>query len=66
MKKEQFYVEYNGDYWQSVFPSVISEHSKLHLTIGDACEYIWETTKALKGNNLVKDIPNITIVFPKH
>lgn len=37
-----FYVEHNGDQWQSVFPPFDAELSQLHATAQDAVAYIKE------------------------
>ena len=50
---EGFYVEWGGEYYQSVFPSSMSELSQLHTSIEDAVEYIHDT---------VSDTQDITIL----
>jgi len=45
MKLERYWVEHNGDCWQSVFPEEQAELSQLHETVQDAIEYIQEVTK---------------------
>lgn len=40
--KEGYYIEHNGDCWQSVFPEKEAHLSQLHDTIGDALEYFRE------------------------
>lgn len=35
-----YFVEHNGDYWQSVFPSWEAEKSQLHTTTKDALIYM--------------------------
>jgi hypothetical protein len=37
---EGYFVEYNGECWQSVFPSCYADMSSLHLTIDDALDYM--------------------------
>ena len=37
---EVYCVEWNGDYWQSVFPSKESDKSQLHHSIDDAVYYM--------------------------
>lgn len=37
---EGFYIEFNGDEWQSVFPSARSNESALHPNITDAQDYM--------------------------
>jgi hypothetical protein len=37
---EGFYIEHNGDCWQSVFPSDLAEFSQLHTTMEDALGYM--------------------------
>jgi len=39
---EGYYVEFNGDEWQSIFPSVESNKSQLHRNIVDAVRYMNE------------------------
>lgn len=46
-KSECFAIEWNGDCWQSVFPTKYAEHSQLHATVQDAAEYIAEVAKEL-------------------
>lgn len=50
---EGFYVEWDGEYYQSVFPSSMSEFSQLHTSIEDAVTYIHDT---------VSDTQDITIL----
>lgn len=38
--KERYIVEWNGDNYQSVFPSAQSQLSQLHTTIDDAIDYM--------------------------
>jgi len=40
MKDEGYYIEWDGEQWQSVFPSHNIEFSQLHDSIQDAYEYI--------------------------
>ena len=51
---ECFAIEWNGDCWQSVFPTKWAEHSQLHTTVQDAAEYIAEVV-ALIGPEV--DVP---------
>ena len=37
---ERYYVEWNGDCWQSVFPSWQSELSALHASASEAVHYL--------------------------
>ena len=37
---EGYYIEHNGDCWQSVFPSKEAEQSSNHETLNDAMEYM--------------------------
>jgi hypothetical protein len=39
---EGYYVEHNGDCWQSVFPSKEARQSALHTTVDDALTYMIE------------------------
>ena len=39
---EGYFIEYNGDYWQSVFPSAEAEFSQLHTSVEDALAYFKE------------------------
>lgn len=39
-RKEGYYVEHNGDCWQSVFPSSEASKSQLHDTVFDAMHYM--------------------------
>jgi hypothetical protein len=41
-KREGYFVEFNGEFYQSVFPSGESELSQPHTTVEDALEYIAE------------------------
>lgn len=38
--KEGYYVEHNGDCWQSVFPEGESQLSQLHTSIDEAISYM--------------------------
>jgi hypothetical protein len=38
--EEGYFVEHNGDCWQSVFPSAEASKSQLHMTISDALSYM--------------------------
>ncbi len=40
MTKETYAIEWNGDHWQSVFPSADSHLSQNHNTIQDAYDYM--------------------------
>ena len=40
--KEGYFVEWQGDNWQSVFPSHQSDFSQLHVTFKDALVWIQE------------------------
>lgn len=42
MPKQGYYVEWNGDCWQSVFPAHQAHLSNLHETPEDAASYIEE------------------------
>lgn len=42
MEFEKYGVEWNGDCWQSVFPTQQSEKSQLHTSIDDAVMYMRE------------------------
>lgn len=42
MRKESYFIEHNGDCWQSVFPADASHLSQLHETVQDAVEYFRE------------------------
>lgn len=37
---EGYYVEWNGDCWQSVFPSAAADKSQLHVTVDEALVYM--------------------------
>jgi hypothetical protein len=37
--KQGYYVEFNGEFYQSVFPQSQSELSQLHTSIDDAIDY---------------------------
>lgn len=39
--KQGYYLEWNGEQWQSVFPSNEAHKSKLHDTMLDAFEYMY-------------------------
>lgn len=39
---EGYYIEHNGDCWQSVFPAAESALSQLHISINDALAYFKE------------------------
>jgi hypothetical protein len=39
---EKYYLEYNGEQWQSVFPTKEAENSQLHNTLKDGIEYFRE------------------------
>lgn len=41
-RADTYYVEHNGDCWQSVFPHWESELSQLHESVDDAIAYIRE------------------------
>lgn len=38
--KEGYYIEWDGEYWRSVFLSSESEKASLHTTISDAIDYM--------------------------
>ena len=38
--KQGYFVEHNGDCWQSVFPANEANKSQLHTTIIDALDYM--------------------------
>ncbi len=40
IEREGYYVEHNGDCWQSVFPTSYAKLSQLHTDIDDALEYM--------------------------
>ena len=40
MKKESYFIEFNGEHWQSVFPEKESEKSQLHTTSEDGINYM--------------------------
>jgi len=48
MKKQGYYVEHNGDCWQSIFPSREAHLSQNHVTVADAQEYIQEVKPGVK------------------
>ena len=35
----KYYLEYNGEFWQSVFPPKESDKSNLHVTLKDGIKY---------------------------
>ncbi len=45
---ESFVLEWNGEYWQSVFPSQLSEYSQLHYDILDAAKYMYAIISKLQ------------------
>lgn len=53
---EGYYVEWNGDCWQSVFPTSLAECSQLHSTVDDACLYM---------RSVVDGLDEITVRFPE-
>lgn len=55
IKGEGFFIEHNGDCWQSVFTSEMSEKSQLHDDINDAFRYMTEECQ-------IKD--HITVINP--
>lgn len=40
MHLEGYYVEHNGDCWQSVFPKAEAHLSQCHATVEDAVDYM--------------------------
>lgn len=40
MATERYFVEHNGDCWQSVFPASENEKSQLHPTSVEALDYM--------------------------
>ncbi len=40
MENENYYVEFTGEFYQSVFPKNESDKSQLHTTKQDAIDYI--------------------------
>lgn len=39
-KTEGFFIEHNGEFWQSVFPTQYADLSALHFTIEEAKSYM--------------------------
>lgn len=40
MKEQGYYIEFNGEFYQSVFPNNEVEKSQLHLDLPDALDYM--------------------------
>lgn len=40
MADQIYAIEWNGEYYQSVFPSDKAEHSALHISVMDAIDYL--------------------------
>ncbi len=38
--KQGYFIEHNGEFWQSVFPSNESTKSQLHTSVDDAFAYM--------------------------
>jgi hypothetical protein len=51
---EGYFIEHNGDTWQSVFPSAESSRSQLHTSVQDALDYM------VKEIGIPRDQINIT------
>ena len=53
--EEGYFVEWNGDQWQSVFPSSESNHSSLHTSVDDALFYMVDELGIPRDDIEVKD-----------
>lgn len=40
MKKQGYFIEFNGEFYQSVFPENEAENSQLHWELPDALKYM--------------------------
>lgn len=40
VRPEGYFIEHNGEFWQSVFPSYESQKSQLHSDVDDAFYYM--------------------------
>lgn len=48
LEKEGYFIEWNGEHYQSVFPSNEAENSELHTTLNDALYYMTQVKKVDK------------------
>ena len=53
--EQGYFIEHNGDCWQSVFPSWESEKSSLHVEVKDAIDYMVEC--GVKEDDIVIVVP---------
>lgn len=42
MPEQGFFIEWNGDHWQSVFPERLAHNSQNHDSVQDAVDYFRE------------------------
>jgi len=54
--KEGYYIEWNGDFWQSVFPRALADLSQLHSTVADARAYFKEVAPHIVPIKLKKSV----------
>ena len=52
---DHYFIEWNGDCWQSVFPAWCAEQSQLHTDVEDAVDYM--THECGVDRELIKVIP---------
>lgn len=53
---EHYYVEHNGDCWQSVFPTAEAAKSQLHVTVSDALDYMISECGINGEDIIIKDV----------
>jgi len=53
MKKQGYYIEFTGEFYQSVFPENESDKGGLHTTIEDAIDYMVLDCNIDKNNIVV-------------
>jgi hypothetical protein len=60
IKEKKYFIEYNGENWQSVFPEIESEKSNVHNNVSDAWNYMTDEVGTNK-NEISISIPNLDL-----